>query len=117
MTVTTIERAALTLLVVPVEPPADLLQAYPIHLGETVEEIEEALHAVSFLEEITPDQLVVTGIEFADPEQHNTTVTLNSADLDGITWGLGDGGWSLTSATEILANLKHLTSIEVPVRA
>ncbi|QCB51791.1 hypothetical protein E5720_17660 [Rhodococcus sp. PAMC28707] len=91
MTVTTFDRAGLTLLVMPAERPADLLQAYPIDLGETTDEIAEALLAVSFLEEITPDQFIVTGIEFADPEQHNTTITLNSADLDETTWMLGDG--------------------------
>ncbi|MEH6797561.1 MAG: hypothetical protein V7694_25920, partial [Rhodococcus sp. (in: high G+C Gram-positive bacteria)] len=84
VTLTTIDRAALTLLVLPARTlPADnLWQAYPIDLEESAAEIGDALHAVAWLNDITRDELAIVGVEFADPEQHNTTVTLSGTDLD-----------------------------------
>ncbi|MGB3676513.1 MAG: hypothetical protein WA988_18945 [Candidatus Nanopelagicales bacterium] len=119
MTVTTIERAELTLLVLPAQQArsAGSLHAYPIDLGQSAEEISAELDAVSELEGATRNQLVVAGIEFEDPEQYNTTVTMSSADLDGVTWVLGDGGLVLDSAIGVLGVLEHLASVEVPVYA
>ncbi|PZU04717.1 MAG: hypothetical protein DI630_00970 [Gordonia sp. (in: high G+C Gram-positive bacteria)] len=119
MTVTTIERGELTLLVLPTEQAqrAGLLHAYPIDLGQSADEISAELDAVSDLEGITRKQLVIAGLEFEDPEQHNTNVTVGSSDLDGVTWVLGDGGMVLTSAKGVLGVLDHLASIEVPVYA
>ncbi len=89
VTLTTIDRAALTLLVLPARmlPADNLWQAYPIDLGESAAEIGDALHALAWhndirLNDIPPDHLAIVGVEFADPEQHNTTVTLSGIDLD-----------------------------------
>ena len=119
VTLTTIDRAALTLLVLPARTlPADnLWQAYPIDLGESAAEIGDALHAVAWLNDITPDQLAIVGVEFADPEQHNTTVTLSGTDLDAMSWVLGDGGMALESTAGVLAQLERLVSVAVPVYA
>lgn len=119
MTVTTIERAEITLLVLPAEAgrSVSLLDAYPIDLGQSADEIGAELDAVAQLEGATRDQLVVAGLEFEDPDQHNTNVTLSSADLDGIEWVLGDGGLTLNSAKGVLGVLEHLASVEVPVYA
>jgi hypothetical protein len=119
MTVTTIERAELTLLVLPAQQArtAGSLHAYPIDLGQSAEEISAELDAVSELEGASRHQLVVTGLEFEDPEQHNTTITVSSADLDGVAWVLGDGGLVLDSAVGVLAVLEQLASVEVPVYA
>ncbi|MGB2949248.1 MAG: hypothetical protein WBB62_10645 [Rhodococcus sp. (in: high G+C Gram-positive bacteria)] len=43
------------------------------------------------LNEITPDQLAIVGVEFADPEQHNTSVTLSGTDLDAKSLAVGGG--------------------------
>lgn len=120
VTLTTIDRAALTLLVVPSRTlPADnLWQAYPIDLAESAAEIGDALHAVAWLNETTPDQLAIVGVEFADPEQYNTNVTLSNADLDAISWAFGaDGDATLTSTAGVLGHLEHLVSVAVPVYA
>ncbi|MFD4779746.1 hypothetical protein ACFWNH_02025 [Rhodococcus qingshengii] len=119
MTVTTIERAEITLLVLPAEPGphVSLLHAYPIDLGQSADEIGAELDAVAQLEGATRDQLVVAGLEFEDPDQHNTNVTLSSGDLDGIAWVLGDGGLTLNSVRGVLGVLEHLASVEVPVYA
>lgn len=119
MTVTTIERAELTLLVLPAQPgpQVSLLHAYPIDLGQSADEISAELDAVAQLEGATRDQLVVAGLEFEDPDQHNTNVTLSGADLDGVAWVLGDGGLALNSAKGVLGALGDLASIEVPVYA
>ncbi|WP_182262547.1 hypothetical protein [Rhodococcus sp. UFZ-B548] len=119
VTLTTIDRAALTLLVLPARTlPADnLWQAYPIDLGESAAEISDALHAVAWLNDITRNELAIAGVEFADPEQHNTTVTLSGTDLDAMSWALGDGGMELVSTDGVLAHLDHLVSVAVPVYA
>ncbi|MDV6303551.1 hypothetical protein R3P93_13375 [Rhodococcus cerastii] len=119
VTLTTIDRAALTLLVLPARtlPVANLWQAYPIDLGESAAEIGDALHAVAWLNDITPDQLAIVGVEFADPEQHNTTVTLSGTDLDAMSWVLGDGGMALESTAGVLTQLERLASVAVPVYA
>lgn len=117
VTFTTIPRAALTLMVLPAQQlSGGILQAYPIDLDQHAEAIDAELHAVSVLEG-APDEIVIAGIEFGDPEQHNTTVTISGSDLDQVAWVLGDGGMVLESTTGVLAAIDHLGSIEVPVYA
>lgn len=117
-TFTTIPRAALTMLVLPAQQlsAGDITQAYPIDLDQHAEAIDAELHAVSVLEG-APDEIVIAGIEFGDPEQYNTTVTITGSDLDQVAWVLGDGGMVLESTAGVLAAIDHLGSVEVPVYA
>lgn len=120
MSVITIDRADLTLLVLPAEQAQckDLPHSYPIDLGDTPVQIEDELGVIASLEDITVEQFVLVGVEFEDPDQHNTTATVSGADLGALSWAVGDaGGVAMLGARGVLSVLTLIRSVDVPVYA
>lgn len=116
-TLTTIDRTAITLLVAARKKrfSGAVSQSYPIDLADSAAQIDKSLHAVAWLEETTLDNLVIVGIEFADPEQHNTTVTLTGPELIAVTWVSRDGGPLFSMVGEIPGFVEEVVSASVPV--
>lgn len=120
-----------TVLVAPVNPATGhsgssaIYAGYPIDLDAGSAGVAKQLRGICADEQITVDQLEVVGIEFGDPEQYNTTVTLDRDGLEMIVWNHTDAATGQTTAlvhgtpdTMELQNLvdpQGQTSVSVPV--
>jgi len=113
--------SAVSLLVMPAKDARrkSLLHAYPVDLGQTLAEVTDELAAIGEIERVETGSLEIVGLEFADPEQHNTSVTLGTGDLADVEWLIGDMGLGIrgTDSRVTLRNLDKLSAIEVPVYA
>lgn len=119
MTVTTIDRDSLTLLVLPAKhiTTAQNHDAYPVDLCGSADEVSDDLETIAELESVDVAELVIAGVEFDDPEQHNTTVTLRTDDLAGVLWLLDGGSLALADTVLVLGHRDRLTAIEVAAAA
>lgn len=112
----------LTLLVMDPSQPVGtpIHQAWIVTLDEGLDTAgADQLVDIALDADCSVDELRLAGIEFAHPEQYDTTVTLAGSDLDNIIWILDGIEVSGAPAAEIVMHhpdaTRQLKGIRVPV--
>ena len=120
-----IPAGELTLLVAPAatdeHDAPSLVGAYPVDLGNDPEEVTDVVIAICQIEQVRATELTVLGVEFDDPEQHNTRVTVSGSSLRDLVLrveGMDLSGQGSLDALLRSARLREaLISLEAPVYA
>ena len=110
---TRLDIASITLLVAEPGAHAGAAAMIPFDLDEGTAQAAAALADFAADEHLETADLILAGIEFSDPEQWNTTVTLTGADLMSSIFA--DASGSRIPSDEVLVRIAELDQVTVPV--